>query len=166
MSKLGLQDTYFAIWLTKLVSIYNIFILTAFFESLPQDILNAAKLDGAGPMTILWRIVIPMSIPALITISIFYLASWWNDYYLTMIYIRTPDNYTLPVRIIQMITNIENSSVYSTQDAVYANLSAYGIRAAGIVLSTVPMLILILLMQRYGNHLSISNIKKAKETKL
>lgn len=159
MSELGLQDTYFAIWLTKLVSVYNILILTSFFENLPRDVLNAAQLDGAGPMMILWRIVLPMSKAVLISISIFYMASWWNDYYLTMIYIRDPEKYTLPVRIIQMITNVEDSSVYSAQDAVYAKLSAYGVRAAGIVLSAVPMLLLIPLMQR----IDIASITKHKK---
>jgi ABC-type glycerol-3-phosphate transport system permease component len=100
-----------------------------------------------------------MSKAVLISISIFYMASWWNDYYLTMIYIRDPEKYTLPVRIIQMITNVEDSSVYSAQDAVYAKLSAYGVRAAGIVLSAVPMLLLIPLMQR----IDIASITKHKK---
>ena len=152
MSELELLDSYVAVWLSKLVSIYNIFILAQYFEGLPCDILNAAKLDGAGPMQIMLQIVLPMSRAVLISIGIIYFASWWNDYYYTMIYIRNPDKFTLPVRIMQMIANIEDSSVYSAKDVVYAKLSVYGVRSAGIVLSIVPMLLLILIVQRrnYG----------------
>lgn len=147
MSELGIIDSYFAVWLSKLVSIYNIFILAQFFESLPQNVLDAAKLDGAGPLQIMFRIVLPMSKAALCSIGIMYFATWWNDYYYTMIYIRDPKKATLPLRIIQMISNIEDSSVYSAQDMVYAKLSAYGVRAAGIVLSILPMLLMILVVQ-------------------
>lgn len=162
MSKLKLLDSYFAIWLSKLVSIYNILILGKFFESLPQEAINAAKLDGAGPLTILCKIAIPMSKGALLSISILYLASWWNDYYFTLVFIRSPHKYTLPVRIIQMITNIEDSSVYCVQDSVYAKLSACGVRAAGIVVSILPMLITIPLLQRNSSSLIKINKKKEK----
>ena len=148
ISNLDLVGSYFAVWLSKLVSIYNILILAKYFETLPQDVLNAAKLDGAGPVQLMLKFAIPMSKHILSGIGIIYFATWWNDYYYTMIYIRDPEKLTLPVRIIQMIANIEDSSVYSAQDLVYAKLSAYGIRAAGIVLSVLPMLLLVLIAQR------------------
>ncbi len=166
MSSLGLVDSYLAVWLSKLVSIYNILILAKYFETLPQDVLNAAKLDGAGPMQILLKFALPMSKTILFSIGIIYFATWWNDYYYTMIYIRDPSKFTLPVRIIQMIANIEDSSIYSTQDLVYAKLSAYGIRAAGIVLSILPMLLLVLIAkpQNTLNNPAYNNTKRSTRT--
>lgn len=148
MNKLNLINSYWAVWLTKFISVYNILILKTCFERIPTNIVDAARIDGVSEWDLLTKIVVPMSRSAIVIITIFYFSSWWNDYYISMIYLHDTNLYTLPIRIIQMITNVENSSVYSVYDAAYSNLSVYGIRAAGIVVSTLPMMLIVPFLQK------------------
>lgn len=160
MNKLNLIYSYWAVWLTKFISVYNVLILKTCFERLPTSAIDAARIDGASEWMLLTKIVIPMSRSAIAIITIFYFSSWWNDYYISMIYLRDTDLYTLPIRIIQMIKNVENSSVYSIYDSAYSNLSVYGIRAAGIVISTLPMLFVVPFLQKKYINTIFSKEKK------
>lgn len=162
MNNLGLTNTYFAVWCSKLVSIYNILILKTYFEGVPEDLIKTARLFGANDWTVLWKVVLPLSIPAIITVTVFYAVSWWNDYFFTMIYISDIDKLTLPVRIMQMAANVKESSLYSIQDSVYSGFSAVGIRAAGIVVSILPIAIILPFLQKHYIE-KLTNTKKERK---
>lgn len=149
MRTLGLTDSFWAVWLSKGISVYNIFLLRTFFERVQKSTIEAAQLDGANELVIMFKIIVPSCIPGVLTASIFYAVSWWNEYYLSLMYISDPAKFTLPLRIVQMTSNITESSRLNVFDTMYGGLSAYGVRAGGIILSIIPALFILFVLQKY-----------------
>ncbi|MDF2724465.1 MAG: transporter permease, partial [Paenibacillus sp.] len=89
MQKLHLIDKLPVLFLPALVNVYNMLIIKNFFESLPDSLEESAKLDGASNMTILWRIMLPLSLPVLATIALFFAVQFWNEYFNSLIYINS-----------------------------------------------------------------------------
>ncbi|UUZ96365.1 carbohydrate ABC transporter permease [Paenibacillus sp. P25] len=90
IDNLGIKDTLWVLVLPGLVSAWNLFILRNFFMSLPEELEESAIMDGASPLVILWKIVIPLSMPAIATIGLFYAVHHWNDWFGASIYINDP----------------------------------------------------------------------------
>ena len=102
VSKLGLLDTYASLIVTYLSWCpVGIFILTTFFRSLPLSIEDAAKVDGATPFDIFWRIALPLAKPALATVAIFYFVWVWNDFLYPLLYLQNEARSTIPVGLLQ-----------------------------------------------------------------
>ena len=95
VNKLGLYDSYWALILPGLVSAYNIIIVRNFFAQTPVSLEESAKLDGAGEMTVLVRIFLPLSLPVLATITLWLVVGYWNTYLSALLYLSTRAKYTL-----------------------------------------------------------------------
>ena len=101
VSTLGLVDTYWSLIVTYLAWCpLGIVILTAFFRSLPKEIEEAAKVDGASTIRIFWKIALPLARPALATVAIFYFVFIWNDFLYPLLYLQSEDLYTIPLRLV------------------------------------------------------------------
>lgn len=150
IKQLGLVDSYGALWLPALVSTFNMLIMRSFFENIPDELEEAARIDGCGEWKLLLQIMLPLSLPMLATIALFYGVQYWNSFFNVMIYINSPDKFNLPVLIQQMIrsqalvTEI-NNSVH--EEAL--NVTPEGVKAAGIILMIAPMLALYPFLQKY-----------------
>jgi putative aldouronate transport system permease protein len=96
---LGLMDTYWALWLPGLISTYNMIVLRTFFQGIPDSLEEAAQIDGAGDPYILFRIVLPLSGPALATVTLFHAVGWWNTYFSAVLYITSTIKYPLMVKL-------------------------------------------------------------------
>jgi len=163
MKYIGVTNTYWAIWFTKLIGVYNVLILKTFFQRVPKSVISAARIDGASEWEILFKIVLPMSKAALVTIATFYFIGWWNEYYLSLVYISDTEKFTLPVRIIQMIRNVTESTTSFIDRDELSKLSVAGVRAAGIVISIIPVLCLLPFLQKYYTKgMAISSFKEKK----
>ena len=92
---LGMGDSIWVYIFPSLVSAWYIIILRTFFQSLPPSLIESAKIDGATELTIFYRIIIPLSKPVLATVALFTLLNKWNDWYTSLIYIRSKELYTL-----------------------------------------------------------------------
>lgn len=108
---------------------FSIFVLTTFFRQLPEELEEAAVLDGASPWQTFWRIMVPMVRPALATVAVFRFVPIWNDFLFPLVLLRSESNYTLPVGLTTFFG--ENATNYS---AVFA----------GLVITTVPLILLFL----------------------
>jgi raffinose/stachyose/melibiose transport system permease protein len=98
VSRLGLMNNYLALIFTYLSWCpIGIFILTTFFRSLPLEIEDAAKVDGASPLDIFWRIAMPLAKPALATVAIFYFVFVWNDFLYPLLYLQKDTMSTIPM---------------------------------------------------------------------
>lgn len=91
MHRLNLIDTLWVLFLPSMISVFNMLIIKNYFESLPDELEESAKMDGASNLTILFRITVPLSLPVFATIALFYAVGFWNDYFASMIYINSPD---------------------------------------------------------------------------
>ena len=100
---LHLLNTYWSIWLPGAISAYNLILIRSFFIDLPEEILDAAKIDGCSEMRILINIVIPLSLPALSAVGMFYLVGNWNAYFNALMYIDDMNMWPLQVWLRQIV---------------------------------------------------------------
>ncbi|HVC82705.1 MAG TPA: carbohydrate ABC transporter permease [Chloroflexota bacterium] len=135
----GWVDTWYPLWVPAWFGVaFYIFLLRQFFLSLPTEIEDAAKVDGAGYLRIFLSIELPLMRPALITVALFSFMSTWNDFVTPLIYIHSTDKMPLALGL-QFI----NST------GAYVGQSFWGMLMAGAVCATLPMVILFLFLQRY-----------------
>ncbi|GEK06674.1 ABC transporter permease subunit [Schleiferilactobacillus harbinensis] len=148
VKSLGLMDTIWALVLPGAVPIFNVILLMNFFKGLPDALEEAAIMDGASKMTILFKIYLPLSLPALATVSLFAIVGHWNDYFSGLLYMNRAVNYPLQTYIQQLnidITKITDVSQLSS----LASISNKTLNSAKIVVSTVPLLLIYPLLQKY-----------------
>ncbi|NOU91759.1 ABC transporter permease subunit [Paenibacillus sp. LMG 31456] len=145
---LGLIDTYGALWLPALVSTYNMLIMRTYFENIPEELEEAARMDGCGEWRLLLQIVLPLSMPVLATLTLFYGVSYWNYFMSVLLYISSTDKYNMTVLVQQMVQNQQLlNEMRSPEDMV--QLVAEGVKAAAIVLMMIPMLVVYPFVQRF-----------------
>lgn len=151
VKNLGLVDTYGALWLPGMISVYNMIILKTMFEGIPESLEEAASIDGASDVYILIRVVIPLSFPAIATLTLFYAVGWWNDYFNAMIYISDTRKLPLTVKLMQMISNVSDNLLRSGEGASFmeAALVPESIKSAAIIISTLPILCIYPFLQKY-----------------
>lgn len=150
VSSLGLVDSYAALWLPALVSTYNMMIMRSFFENIPEELVEAARIDGSGEWRLLAGIILPLSLPVLATIGLFYGVYYWNSFFNVMIYMNSPEKINLTVLIQQMVKSqsvLQELNTMNSQEVV--NITPEGIKAAGIMVMVIPMLVVYPLLQRY-----------------
>jgi multiple sugar transport system permease protein len=92
-------DTYWAVWLPAAASAFNVILVKRFFDNLPREIFEAAQIDGAGPFTLFWKIVLPLSKPILGVVSIFALLASWKDFLWPLLVLTDPNKQPLSVRL-------------------------------------------------------------------
>lgn len=98
-ARLGWIDTFLPLTVPQFFGggAFNIFLLRQFFRTIPEEICDAARIDGASELGVYWRIMLPLSKPALVTVAIFTFLGTWNDFFGPLIYLNTPDNFTVAV---------------------------------------------------------------------
>ncbi len=144
----GLLNTIWAL-VIPVVMVYNIILMLNFFRQLPRELEEAAFIDGAGHLTILTRIYLPTSLPALATIGLFVMVFHWNEWFMPIIYIQKTDMYPLQSYLRQIIlsTQFEVNSYEDFQ--TMQSLSFRGVISAQIFLAMLPILMVYPFLQRY-----------------
>ncbi len=134
LNRLGWLDTPLALIVPAGGGAFGFFLLHQFFRGIPKDLEEAAALDGCSRFGIFWRIILPLSRPALATLGIFTFVGAWNDFLGPLVFLDSVDRYTLPVGIALFQTS------YSSE---------YGLTLAASVLCTLPVIVAFLLFQRH-----------------
>ena len=109
MRTLGLIDTHVALWLPALLSVFGIFFLRQHFLSIPLELEEAAKIDGAGYWRILFRMYLPLSAPVLSALAIFSALATWNDFFWPNIMITSPEKMTIPVGLVYLQAGLQGA---------------------------------------------------------
>jgi multiple sugar transport system permease protein len=135
MRKLGLIDNHWSLILPGLTSAFGVFLMRQYFMTLPQDLTDAAKVDGAGPWTTFRQIALPLAGPSLAALAIINVQVTWNAYFYPLIFLNTWDKMTLPLGI--------------TALRGYMGSGSPSVVMAAVTLSILPMLILFLVAQRW-----------------
>ena len=148
IKSLGLIDSVWCFILPNLMSVWNMLILRNFFYSIPESLEESALLDGATPMMIFFRIIVPLSMPAIATIGLFYAVDQWNSWFDAAIWINDPNKYPLQMVLRKYVLM---SSTYDLKFdlATGAKPPDMGIKSAIVVISTVPMLCIYPFIQKY-----------------
>ncbi len=149
---LGLKDTIWALILPGALPVYNMVILMNFMRGIPEEIEEAAAIDGASPFQILTRVLLPILKPALATVWLFCIVTHWNDWFSGMIYMNNPDNYPLQTYLQSLLQNFEQLlRTQSSQDiqALLAQMDARTGRAAQLFLGAIPVMVIYPFLQKY-----------------
>jgi multiple sugar transport system permease protein len=142
----GMLDSYLALIAPNISSVFGIFLLRQYMRSaIPDELIDAARIDGAGHFRIYWRVVLPLSKPALAAVGIFTFQFYWSDLLGPLIFISKRELYTLPLGLTTF---------------VLPNRSAWDLIMAGSVLATIPLIVIFFIFQRqFVRGISISGIK-------
>lgn len=152
MRDLNLLNTYSSVILYKAINVYYLFILMRFFQEIPESMIEAARIDGAGHFRIFWNIVMPLSKPALATLTLYYGVYHWNEYFRATIYITDPKKWPLQVVLRQFVVTQDNTTMLQGMNLTAAELAALsmrGLQASTIVIAVVPLLLLYPLILKY-----------------
>jgi putative aldouronate transport system permease protein len=142
-----LTNNYLAIILPPAVSVYNTLVMMSFFEGLPEDLKEAARLDGANELQVLWHVILPLSKPILLTIGLFYAVYFWNEFFTPLLYLNDNDLLPLPV----LLRNILISASFNeyVEYNAFSSSSIESLKAAGVLITMIPMLLIYPWIQRY-----------------
>jgi putative aldouronate transport system permease protein len=144
---LKLQNSYFAVILPLLVAPFLVFIQVSAFRQLPEEILDSARVDGAGEMQIFFRIGLPLSKPILAVIGLFYAVHYWNEWFTALLFMSDVHKYPLPLLLQNLISNVSFSQMLPT--AAEQSTPVYQLRLALTVVTIGPILLAYPFAQRY-----------------
>ena len=149
INKLGLIDTFWALILPTAVPVYNVIILLNFFRQLPIEIEEAARVDGASYMRVLFQIVVPLSLPSLATLTLFCIVNHWNSWFEGLLLMNSPTHYPLQSYLQTVIVN-RDMSLMSISDILTASVvSDRTSKAAQTFVAALPVLVVYPFLQKY-----------------
>ena len=146
----GLYDTYWALILPGLISPFNMIIIKKFFQELPQELEDAAYVDGCGDIRTFVKIMLPLSKPVIASISLFYGVGFWNNYFSAMIYLKTAEKYPIQVQLRSII--LQTSQISNVTMSYYDMTGTppdKAVKMACTVIATVPILMVYPFVQKY-----------------
>jgi len=149
VSTLGLIGNFWALVIPNSVVAYYVLITLNFFRGLPEEMEEAARIDGASEWDILFRIVLPVSTPVLATIAVFCSLAQWNEWFLGMIYMRTPDQYPLMSYLQTTVVNVNLEQLSPEQRERLAKVGTETYQAAQLFIAAVPMMCVYPFLQKY-----------------
>lgn len=149
IKRLNLLNNFWALVLPGLISAFNMIVLKNFFSNIPDSIEESALIDGASYFTILVRIVLPLSLPALATLSLFYAVGRWNYFMDSLLYITDSKLYPIQLKLYQIIYNNMQLEISATEGSIASNLLPESLKAASVMFATIPILVVYPWLQRY-----------------
>lgn len=146
----GMLDSIWALVVPSAVPVFNVILLLNFFRSLPRELEEAAKVDGTGAWRTLFRIYLPVSLPALATVTLFSIVGHWNAFFDGLVLINTPEQQPLQTYIQQLVVEMANLNTLSVEEIRrLSEVSNKTLNAAKIMVSMIPVLIVYPLLQKY-----------------
>lgn len=147
VKNLGMFDQLTSLYVPSAVNVFNFIVMRTFFREIPESLEEAAYLDGASDVQILWKIVLPLSIPIIATIGLFYAVSYWNEYFSALIYIQSPEKFTLQLRLRSLLFAEELGA--AGNEGLGQTVMAESLKMTCIVVGTIPILIVYPWLQKY-----------------
>ncbi|MFC4402700.1 carbohydrate ABC transporter permease [Gracilibacillus xinjiangensis] len=144
----GLLNSLWALVVPVTINAFNMIILRSFFMNIPESLEESAKIDGANDFSILFRIVLPISLPAIATISLFYAVTYWNTYMHAILYLSDADKWPVQVLLRQIVV-LASGMNYDSESFTDVPPPETTIKMATIVVATVPVLLVYPFLQKY-----------------
>lgn len=146
---LKLDDTLWALIIPGAIDIFNLIILKTGFESVPQSLIEATRIDGGGDMIILFRVIIPLSMSIIAVITLYYAVGIWNSWFDAMLYIRDRDLYPLQLILRDILIQSDTSAMESGGNLGDVEAISESIKYTVIVVTTLPILVVYPFLQKY-----------------
>ena len=149
VKNVGLENSLWSLIIPYLINVYNMVIMRTSFTQVPEPLIESAKLDGANPMQILVKIVLPLSIPVLMVIILYYAVAQWNSWFSAMIFLHERSKF--PLQLILREILIQNDTTTMMQGVGMEDAASVGetIQYAVIVVATLPILVMYPFIQRF-----------------
>jgi len=144
---LNLIDSYWSLFLTGAIIPFNLIIMRSFFQSFPVEVEESARIDGCNEITLLWKIVLPLSMPVIATISLFYVVEYWNTYFNAILYLNDSTKAPLQVFLRQMLTQSDSSQMATEGGFEFSP----AVRMAAVLFTAVPLLVIYPFLQKHFN---------------
>lgn len=162
---LHLLDSLWSMVIYRAINVYYLIIMMRFIEEIPESLLEAARMDGAGHLTVFTRIVLPLSRVPLLTIGMFYAVAKWNEFFKSSIFLSSRDNTVLQVLLRQFVVEGDTSALVGAANLLknntIAQLDFSALKAATIVVAMVPILMLYpIILKYYTNGVMEGGIKE------
>ncbi|MEK8127954.1 carbohydrate ABC transporter permease [Paenibacillus filicis] len=162
---LHLLDSLWAMVLYRMINVYYLIIMMRFLEDIPESLTEAAKIDGAGHITMFLRIVMPLARIPLLTIGMFYAIAKWNEFFKSSIFLSSPENTVLQVLLRQFVVERDTSALVGAAELLknsqIAQLDFSSLKAATIVIAMVPILLLYpIILKHYTNGVMEGGVKE------
>lgn len=147
VKQVGLLNSLWALIIPGLVSPFQMIIMRLYFYNIPDSMEESAKIDGASNLRILLSIMIPLSMPAIATISLFYAVEFWNSYFDALMYISNRDLFPLQVYLRDTLINASDTNLNNMD--LMMEVAQESVRGAAVVAATLPILLVYPLLQRH-----------------
>ncbi len=146
---MGLVDSYAALIVPTAINAFNLIIMRNFFQNLPDGLEESAKIDGASDWGVLFRIVIPLSMPAIATISLFYAVTYWNTYVTAIIYLNDAGKWPIQVILRQIVILASGLAADTSGMDDFVTPPEQTVKMAVIVVATLPILLVYPFLQKH-----------------
>jgi ABC-type sugar transport system, permease component len=147
VKNLGLYDKLGALIIPSAMNVFNFIVMRTFFRELPVELEEAAHIDGANDLKVLFSVVLPLSVPIIATIGLFYAVTYWNDYFSSLLYIQTPEKFSMQLRLRQLLFASQLNQV--SMENLGTQVMSESLKMASIVISTIPIIIVYPWLQKY-----------------
>lgn len=144
---LHLTNTVWSLIIPGLISVFNLVVIKGFFEQLPIELEESAKVDGAGDLKVLFGIILPLSLPAITTIGLFYGVGHWNSYFDAIIYNNKSSLMPLQVVLRNILLSTQNQQAIEQSNVIA--VSSLGIQMAAVIVSTLPIICVYPFIQKH-----------------
>ncbi|GBG08410.1 sugar ABC transporter permease [Paenibacillus agaridevorans] len=146
---IGLNNTLWALVLPAAVSTFNLMIMRTSFEAIPASLEESARIDGANDVVILFRIILPLSLPVIAVMTLYYGVSHWNSWFNAMIFLADRSQYPLQLILREILIQNDTSAMTAGLDVGQTNIVGETIKYATIMVATVPILLVYPFLQKY-----------------
>lgn len=143
---LGLQDSMLALVLPGAISTFNLLVMKSFFAGLPEELEEAASIDGMGVYGIFVKIILPLSKPILATMALFYMVAMWNEWFAPMMYLDSRDKWPIALWVRQLVEGANNTEIGTSAEASSVQAT---LKSATMVLTSIPIICVYPFVQRY-----------------
>lgn len=152
LSRMNMLNTPYALIFPNCISVFNVIIMRSFFFGVPDSLREAAEIDGAGPIRVLIQVYLPLSLPVIATLSLFYAVGRWNGFSDALMYLKTSESekyWPIQLLLYNVIKNSTQTTEQAAQEGFFANGVSKTIQMATVMFATVPILIVYPWLQRY-----------------
>lgn len=149
VKNLGLMDSFWSLVLPGAVQIFNILMMMHFFRGINKNMIESAVMDGAGHLTLLFRMFLPLSMASVASLSLFAMVYHWNDWFSGLLFLNDNTKWPLQTYLKQMLVSIDVTKVTKEDLALLTKLSNKSLRAAQLLVATIPIVLLYPFLQKY-----------------
>ncbi len=147
VKELGMLNSLWSIMIPNAISAFNLIIMISFFQRVPKDLLESARIDGCGEYRTWWSVVLPLSMPAMTTVGLFYAVGHWNGYFNSLMFIRDPNLFPLQVKLRKLLVESDAEAMMQSVELTLSSIE--GIKMASIMLATIPILLIYPFIQKH-----------------